>query len=120
MNKLAKIGDAIASHLELSPSHSLTDPLTGVGAWRCYCREICKEHGGRGRVNVWFVRKGGWVVKGGCMGRLRWRGLWGKSAAVSGVILAVPTGDSLDSNRLHSLYVCLFVTITFMTDNCSP
>ena len=54
------------------------------------------------------------------MGRFRWRGLWGKNAAVSGVILAVPTGDSLDSNRLHSLYVCLFVTITFMTDNCNP
>ena len=38
MNKLAKLGDAIAiSNLKLSPTHPLTDRLTGVGARR-WCR----------------------------------------------------------------------------------
>ena len=32
LNKLAKLREAIVSHLKLSP----TDPLTGVGARKCY------------------------------------------------------------------------------------
>ena len=36
LNKLAKLRDAIAISKSETVTHSLTDPLTGVGARRCY------------------------------------------------------------------------------------
>ena len=36
LNKLAKLGDAIAISKSETNNHSLTDPLTGVTARRCY------------------------------------------------------------------------------------